>query len=125
MKAVITAALIAALTLVLSGVAQAASDPRVPALQRKVAALTKAVLYDEDLSTCHWTYQSHINYGFLNLFEDLIYGAAQTADSTPSDKGACQRVGMNPPAYRSAASVKLDPFGSLVSLQLASQRIGR
>ena len=73
-----------------------ARDPRVPALLQQVARLTNALVFEHDLGTCRWTYQSHFNYGVLNIFA-LMIGEAQTADATPSDGGACSRVGMNPP----------------------------
>lgn len=93
-----------------------ARDPRVPALQRQVQTLqhqlgtvTQAVLRDEDIATCRWAYQSHINFGFLNLFAAML-GASPYQDTTPSDNGACQRVGMNPPRRTFQAS---SPFAQL------------
>jgi hypothetical protein len=120
----IIAVVVAALSI--TATAAAASDPRVPALQRKVAqqqrqiaTLTNAVLHDEDLATCRAVYQSHLNYGFLNLFS-IMLGYPQVSDTTPSDNGACQRVGIQPPSRRSLQA-RLDPFGSLVTLALRAR----
>lgn len=104
--------------------ASAARDPRVPALQqqvaklkRDVAILANAIIHDEDLSTCRFIYQSHFNFAMLDLIA-LGFGLDPVADSTPSDQGACQRVGIAPPTNRSLASARIDPFGSLVAAQL-------
>lgn len=116
-------AVAAVLLLTVASAASAATDPRVPGLQRQVTALkrqlavlTSAVIHDEDLATCRSVYQSHVNFGMLDLWAILL-GEPQPADTTGSDNGACSRVGIAPPTSRVLAS-RLDPFGSLVALQL-------
>lgn len=122
-KLLILLAVIAALIAVVAGSANAASqarDPRVPALQRQVAVLTSALSHEIDLGTCRWTYQSHFNYGVLNIFAIMI-GEAQTADQTPSDNGACSRVGLTPPR---AFKAKASPFDTLIGLQDSLLQLG-
>jgi hypothetical protein len=119
-------AIVAALSIIGTAAASStARDPRVPALQQKIAALqaqvsqnAKVLNQQIDLSTCRWTYQSHFNYGVLNIFAIMI-GEAQTPDNTPSDNGACARVGMNPPRF---LSVQKSPFSTLVGLLAAVSR---
>ena len=123
------AAIVAALSIIGTAAASGtARDPRVPALQRSVSVLAAKVgalqaqvnqnatviNHEIDLATCRWTFQSHFNYGVLNIFAALI-GSDGYADQTPSDNGACQRVGINPP--RTFASVGRSPFNTLVGLQ--------
>jgi hypothetical protein len=84
MKAVI-ALIVAALVLIPTAAtaASAAKDPRVPALQREVKALQAQVSQNAtalnqqmDQSTCKWAYQSHFNFGVLNIFA-LMLGQPQ------------------------------------------------
>lgn len=100
MKAVV-ALIIAALVLIPAAAtaASAAKDPRVPALQREVKALQAQVSHNAtalnqemDQSTCKWAYQSHFDFGVLNIFA-LMLGQPQIADTTGSDNGACARTG--------------------------------
>jgi hypothetical protein len=94
-----------------TGAAPAGSDPRVPALQRRVAtveqqlaALTNAVQHNADLDACLWTYQSHFNYAMLALWAALLDQPAPQ-DRTGSDNGACGRVGITPPSSRRTAGL--------------------
>ena len=119
------------LALVLVPPAMSASrDPRVPALQRQVKALqaevaslssqvgslsatvnsVKGVITrDEDINTCLFMHQGHFNNAVINVFAAML-GNPQVADTTPSDNGACARVGLTPPARRVASS---SPFASV------------
>lgn len=126
------------LALVLVAPAMSASrDPRVPALQKQVKALrgevaslssqvgslssqvtslsatvnsVKGVITrDEDINTCLFIHQGHFNNAVVNVFAAML-GNPQVADTTPSDNGACARVGLTPPARRVANS---SPFASV------------
>lgn len=123
---IVVVALAAALSLTAVATAgTVARDPRVPALQAKVAALQAQVNQNAnvlnaqiDLNACKWTYQSHFNYAVLNIFATII-GTAGYPDQTASDNGACSRVGISPPAkYRLVEGVTVytprAPFGTLV-----------
>jgi len=109
--------------LILASSASAASDPRVPGLQRKVTALQAQVadlqyqlsglqfqlIKTDDRELCRWVYQSHLDYDYLNMFA-VVFGQVQTPDATPSDGGACARVGLAPPG-----PLVLNPFGLIVA----------
>jgi hypothetical protein len=112
-KAVAVLLAVVALACAAAASANAASDPRVPGLQRQVTRLQQqmrtlvtVIVHDEDLATCRAVYQSHFNYGVLNIF-NLMLGSPQIADQTGSDNGACSRVGISPPARRLAGVMPL------------------
>jgi hypothetical protein len=127
MKVLIAAALTALICAGTGFATTTARDPRVPALQRQVASLTQqvnslrnvvngnATVLNQaiDLSTCRFVYQSHFNYAVLNVFNALL-GNPQSADPTPSDNGACARVGITPP--RRTLAAHLSPFSTMVGL---------
>jgi hypothetical protein len=100
MKRSITAVLVVivlcAIVAAQASAAPAARDPRVPALQRQVAQLTTALSHEVDLNQCEWTYQSHYNYGVLDILS-MVIGSDRVTDATPSDGGACNRVGITTP----------------------------
>jgi hypothetical protein len=121
MKAVV-ALIIAALVLIPAAAtaASAAKDPRVPALQREVKALqaqisqnATALNQQMDQSTCKWAYQSHFNFGVLNIFA-LMLGQPQIDDTTASDNGACARTGIAPPSR--FLNTQRSPFQTLVGM---------
>jgi len=104
--------------------ASAASDPRVPALKRQIAALTTHVaqltaIVDNnadvlnraiDTETCDWAYQGYFNIAVINVFNALL-GEAPYSGAYPNDQGACSRIGRTPPhQYRTS---KTTPFDTL------------
>lgn len=93
----------------------AAKDPRVPALQRQVAALTTQVaeirshVQKQELAfSCFVATQLNIDLGFLNIFNAMF---GQPNDPTHiSDNGSCAAIGA--PTPRRLAGV-VSPFGTL------------
>ena len=132
-KAILIAVAIALLSATSAQASTTARDPRVPALQRTVAALSAKVLalqaqvdqnanalnHEIDLGTCRFVYQSHFNFVVLNVFATII-GSGGYPDSTPSDAGACSRVGITPPRF--LAAVERSPFATLPYLLSAMTR---
>lgn len=124
-----TLIVVAALCLIGASTAQAASDPRVPALQRKVNTLTfqvgqmtAAIRHDELNTVCDNTYQTIIDIGFYNVIFAYILGGAPYSGTVPNDGGACVAVGRTPPAPPRFLSAKPGPFESMVGLLAAAAR---
>jgi hypothetical protein len=98
----------------------AAKDPRVPALQKKVAALTSQVAtlqqqvqHDELVVTCGMATQDSYNIANLNLWFTLLNQPLYSGPA-PNDGGACAKLGLPAPTARTLAAQ-----GSLGSLQAA------
>ena len=103
-----------------SAAGSAAKDPRVPALQKKVAALDaevttlqQQVQHDELVVTCGFATQQAYNIANLNLWATLV-SAPQYSGPQPNDGGACAKLGLPPPAARS-----LSAQGTTAGLQSA------
>jgi hypothetical protein len=130
-RRVVLAILVVVISVISVQAAGAASDPRVPALQRKVAALNEAVVELQrvvttqsqmlqraiDTETCHYVYQFHINVSVYNIFATLI-GVAPYNGGVPSDGGACQRIGVATP-YAFMANSPLAGLGAMIGASLA------
>jgi len=103
-----------------SSSATAARDPRVPALQKQVAALQHQVAFDEALAECRWTTQLDIDIDVNNIFA-AMFNLAPYSGPIPNDRGTCAAVGLpspQPPRALSSAS----PFGAFSAFQRQAAR---
>jgi hypothetical protein len=115
------AALVAVLAVAgTSAAGSAAKDPRVPALQKQVAALTSQattlqaqVQHDELVVTCGFATQQAYNIANLNLWA-TVAGMAPYSGPAPNDGGACAKLGLPAPSARSLAAHS--PVGALQAL---------
>jgi hypothetical protein len=123
-KRVVILATVILVALASVSAATAASDPRVPALQRKVSALQAQVNSLRDVvnnnatalvkvantETCDWAYQGYFNIAVVNLFSAMLNQPGYSG-AYPNDQGACAAIGRQPPhAYRTK---KFTPFDTL------------
>jgi hypothetical protein len=86
-----------------SAAGSAAKDPRVPALQKQVAALQQQVQHDELVVTCGAATQQAYNIANVNLWATLL-DSPQYSGPQPDDGGACAKLGLAPPASRSLSA---------------------
>jgi hypothetical protein len=112
-----------------SAAGPAVKDPRVPALQKRIAALEsqvgtlqQQVQHDELVVTCGFATQQAYNIVNLNLWATLV-GASPYSGPGPDDGGACSKLGVPAPSVRSlAAHGSLAPLESALRSQLRLAR---
>jgi hypothetical protein len=115
---IILAALIAAST-----VSAATRDPRVPALQRQVAALNarlaqavQIINHNADVMDCNTAWYNedwNVNWQLWSLLLNMMPPPLFDI----SDNGACTRIGRTPPSGVRTLAAHRSPFDTVIGLQ--------